>query len=73
MNVEKLTDDALCDAIANDYYIEAKDLKQMKKQPSIEEMYIKLNKLERLMKKYEIESIEKLEEILDDYVWGVIR
>ena len=71
--MEKLTDDALCDAIANDYYIEAKDLKQMKKQPSIEEMYIKLNKLERLMKKYEIESIEKLEEILDDYVWGVIR
>ncbi len=45
--MEKLTDDALCDAIANDYYIEAKDLKQMKKQSNLEEIYVKLNKYEK--------------------------
>lgn len=48
--MKKLTNDALCDAVVNDTYIEVKDLKEMKKQPNIEEIYVKLNKYEKLDK-----------------------
>lgn len=46
--MSRLTDDKLCNAIVNDTYIETKDLDEMKKRPSIQELYIKLNKYEQL-------------------------
>ena len=46
--MNKLTDDRLCEAIKNDSYIEVKDLKEMKKQPNVQELYLKLNKYEKL-------------------------
>lgn len=62
--MSRLTNDSLCDAIINDNYIEAEDLKEMKKQPNIQELYVELNKYESLMKKYDIEDTQELEEIL---------
>lgn len=44
----KLTDDSLCEAIKTDTYIKVKDLKEIKKQPNIQELYLKLNKYEKL-------------------------
>lgn len=64
---EKLTDDRICEALKNNTYFEAKDLKEMKKQPNVQDLYIKLNEYEKLMEKYEIDSVEALEEILKDY------
>lgn len=46
--MKRLTDDRLCEAIVNDTYIETKDLKEMKKQPSMQDLYLKLNKYEQL-------------------------
>lgn len=46
--MSRLTNNLLCEAIINDSYIEAKDLDEMKKQPSVQELYVKLNKYEQL-------------------------
>jgi hypothetical protein len=44
----KLTNNKLCEAIETDTYFECEDLDEMKKQPSIQDLYLKLNKYEKL-------------------------
>lgn len=57
--MNRLTNDRLWKAVATDSYIEAKDLKEMKKQPSMKDLYVKLGKLERLID--EMDSVRIIE------------